>query len=191
MTTLAAIQGKTWCMIGADSQISSGNRRIAGGTKVIEQHGLVIATCGEVRGMNLIRYNVSPPSPSSDGEQYIVTELIPTMRKEFIDHGYLISEMHPLTSDTTSVGGDIESLIAFQGLIYNVDSDFSVVTDSRGIYGSGSGGDIALGALDQLWKPGGTKAQARIAIRKAIETAAKYDIYTQGPVLIYAQERDN
>lgn len=190
MTTLAAIQGKNWCMIGADSQISSGNRRITGGTKVIEQHGLVIATCGEVRGMNLIRYNVSPPRPSSDGEQYIITELVPTIRKEFIDHGYLISEMHPLTSDTVSEGGGVEFLIAFQSIIYNVYSDFSVVTDSRGIYASGTGGDIALGALDQLWKPGGTKAQARIAIRKAIETAAKYDIYTQGPVLIYAQDKE-
>lgn len=190
MTTLAGIQGKNWCMIGADSQISLGNRIVAGGTKVIEQHGLVIATCGEVRGMNLIRYNVSPPSPSSDGEQYIITELVPTIRKEFIDHGYLISEMHPLSSDITSVGGDVESLIAFQGVIYNVNSDFSVVTDSRGIYASGSGGNIALGALDILWKSGGTKAQARIAIRKAIETAAKYDLYTQGPVLIYAQDKE-
>jgi len=190
MTTLAGIQGKGWCVLGADSQISSGNRRIMGGTKVIEQHGLLIATCGEVRGMNLIRYNVSPPSPSTDAEQYIITELIPNLRKEFIENGYLISEMHPLTSDTISVGGDVESIVAFQGELYDIGSDFAVTKDPRGIFSNGSGGDIALGVLASHWKPGGTKTQAKAIVKKAIETAAQYDIYTQVPVLIYSQDKE-
>lgn len=190
MTTLAGIQGKGWCVLGADSQISSGNRRIMGGTKVIEQHGLLIATCGEVRGMNLIRYNMAPPSPSSDGEQFIVTELIPTMRKDFIENGYLIPEMQQTTSDTISIGGDIESIVAFQGELYEIASDFAVTKDPRGIFSNGSGGDIALGVLASHWKPGGTKTQAKALVKKAIETAAQYDIYTQVPVLTYSQDKE-
>ena len=98
--------------------------------------------------------------------------------------------MHPLTSDTISVGGDVESIIAFQGELYDVAEDFSVSKDSRGLFANGSGGDIALGVLASHWKPGGTKVQAKTIIKKAIETASQYDLYTQGPVIIYSQDKD-
>ena len=190
MTTLAGIQGKGWCVLGADSQISNGGRRIMGGTKVIEQHGLLIATCGEVRGMNLLRYNLSPPSPSTDAEQYIITELVPSIRKEFIDNGYLIPEMGMLTSDVVSIGGDVESIVAFQGELYDIGEDFAVTKDPRGLFANGSGGDIALGVLASHWKLGGTKAQAKALVKKAIETASQYDLGTSGPVLIYSQDKE-
>ena len=59
MTTIAAIEGPDWVMIGADSQSSSEDGfsiNIPNG-KVFKNNNLVFAMAGSVRGINILEHD--------------------------------------------------------------------------------------------------------------------------------------
>ncbi len=69
-------------------------------------------------------------------------------------------------------------LIAVNGVIYEIDDTFSVFLRDDGVYGIGSGSSYAIGAVQQgaTW-------------RKALQIAAKNDVYTAPPFLMHRQEK--
>jgi hypothetical protein len=186
MTTLVAIQGDGWTVLGCDSRSSDDNGRpIDMAThKIVENNGILIAGSGAGRGSNIMQFGWKAPKPTAgvNLDSWVTQTFIPAMRKTFIDAGYDMKE------DGDAAGHDSSFLISVKGIIYPIFEDYSWDRDTRGIYYSGSGGDIALGALEaqgiqRLTKPESVEK----AVHKAIAIAAQWDIYTAEPIITKIQ----
>lgn len=184
MTTIVAIQGNGWAVIGGDSRaVGDRTYKMADIGKVVENGPYIIATCGDIRAVNLLAHAFKPPAPPThDLDAFITTKFIPALRKCFELHGYEHVEKAVATHDS-------EILVAVNGVIYEIGEDYAWVRDKTGLYGLGSGGHIALGALTALqpesrWT---IPAARRIATR-AIEISAALDPYTALPHTIIVQK---
>ena len=183
MTTLAAIQGKGWCVIGADAQFVDDNRsyvtpKAAG--KIFKAKGHIVAICGELRPLQIIQHHMVFSEPTktepADLDKFIATEFIPNLREA------LKTEEYQYDKETTWT-----LVVAVKGMIYLIDQDLTWTRDERGLYGEGSGGDVALGAMAMSKFPG-TIAAAKLLIQKAILKASEYDVNTKPPVSLYVQD---
>jgi ATP-dependent protease HslVU (ClpYQ) peptidase subunit len=186
MTTLVAIQGNGWSVMGCDSRLSDDNGRfqIAKTPKIVENNGILIAGCGSSRASNVLHYGYAQPKPTlkEDLNAYITQKFIPAMRKNFVDAGIDMKE----DGDVAQIDGGF--LISVKGQIFSVSEDYSWDTDVRNVYVMGSGGDVALGALAALGvEKVKTEIQAEIIIRKAIAIAIKYDNMCSEPIHIFTQ----
>lgn len=186
MTTLVAIQGDGWSVLGCDSRSSDENGRpIDMAThKIVENNGILIAGSGAGRGSNILQFGWKAPKPtaSEDLDTFVTQKFIPQMRQAFIDAGYDMKE------DGDAAAHDSSFLISVRGTIYPIFEDYSWDRDSRGIYYSGSGGDIALGALEAFNIKALTKPESvEKAVRRAIQIASQWDIYTAEPIIIKIQ----
>jgi ATP-dependent protease HslVU (ClpYQ) peptidase subunit len=104
------------------------------------------------------------------------------MRKVFIDAGYDMKE------DGDAAAQDSDFIISIHGVIYPIFEDYSWDRDIRGIYYGGSGGDVALGVMEALHiDKTKTPEQAEKIIRRAIEVACLWDIYTSAPIITKIQ----
>ena len=119
-----------------------------------------------------------PPALSDQHEldKFMTQEVIPSIRDAFT------SEAYQMDKDTSW-----SMVIAIRGLIYILDNDLTWTRDKRGLYGEGSGGDVALGAMN-AWHYPDTPAAAKEIIRKSIGIAAQYDINTKEPIVTYFQD---
>lgn len=187
MTTLIGIQGKSWALLGADTRITSDGtiyRMAKNHSKIAEHDGILIASAGDVRGGNILEYGLKIPKVTAKSdEQFITAFLIPAIRQAFADAGYEKTLEGVSTHET-------EFLVAYNGRIYEIDSDYSWVQDSRNIYALGSGGAIALGALATLVGDSITKTEARKWALKALDIASQYNADTAPPFHIRLQDSD-
>lgn len=180
VTTIAAIEGKGWAVIAADSRSSDGDGfavNIPTG-KIFKNNELIIAGAGQVRGINLLEHGwEAPPIKIKNLDKYVTSVLIPSIRKCFHMADYEFKR------DGESVENDNIFIICIRHQIYRIDSDYSWERNQDNIYVAGSGERFALGALDAL-KGGSvqTITQAKNVLRKAIQVASKYDIYTGGEI---------
>ena len=187
MTTLAAIQGNGWAVIGCDSRASDeGGRYMDLAThKIVENNGALIAVSGASRGGNIAQFGWKAPKPraNEDLDIFMTTKFIPSLRKAFQDAGYEGKE------DGDAAWHDSNLLISVRGVIYPIFEDYSWDREARNIYYAGSGGDIALGALEALnYQKITSPIAAEKALRRAIEVAVKHDIYSGGEIHTYVQE---
>lgn len=186
MTTLVGIQGKGWSVIGADSRSTDedGRPMVMATQKIIENNGVLIAGSGAGRGSNILQFGWKAPRPSSgqDLDKFMTQTFIPAMRKAFVDAGYDMKE------DGDAAAHDSEFLVSIRGVIYPIFEDYSWDRDIRGIYYSGSGSHVALGALEGLGISDVKNPEdAERIIRKAIEITCDWDIYTNPPIITKIQ----
>lgn len=189
MTTLLAYQGDGWAVVGCDSRSSddSGRPMVMATHKVINNNGVLIAGSGAGRGSNIMQFGWKAPKPTAveaqDLDIFVSQKFIPAMRKAFVDAGYDMKE------DGDAAAHDSSFLIILRGTIYPIFEDYSWDRDSRRIYYSGSGGDVALGAfvanLDRLDEI--TPESIELAIQEAISIASEWDIYTAEPIITKIQ----
>ena len=187
MTTLAAIQGDGWIVIGGDSQSSDQDGftiNIPGG-KIFENNGLLIGGAGDVRGINILQHNwTAPKIGRANPDRFITRTLIPSIRRTFSDAGY------EMKKDDSPVTHNNIFLVVIDCNIYRIDEDYSWERCEENIYVAGSGESIALGAMDAL---GGSYAstpkEAEEIIRKAISIAIKWDAYSGGKITTIVKEK--
>ena len=187
MTTLAAIQGDGWTVIGCDSRASdeSGRYMELATSKIIENNGILIAVSGASRGGNIAQFGWKPPKPraNEDLDVFMTTKFIPSLREAFIKAGFEGKE------DGDAAWHDSNLLVSIRGVLYPIFNDYSWDREARKIYYAGSGGDIAVGALEILnYEKIKTPEAAEKALRRAIEAACKHDIYSGGEIHTYVQE---
>ena len=190
MTTLAAYQGNGWAVIGADSRATDEGGRVfdLAIPKIIENGSYLIAVSGASRGGNLAQFGWSPPKPpASDNllnlDKFVTRKLIPSLREFFIAEGF------DAKADGDAASQDSAFLIAVNGVIYPSAEDYSWGRDIRNVYYSGSGGDVALGAMISMGieKCQDNPDKAERIIRKAIEISTKWDAYSSLPIHIETQ----
>lgn len=189
MTTLAAYQGDGWAVIGADSRASDEDGRVMdlATPKIVKNGEYLIAVSGASRGGNIAQFGWTPPKPPSSADptaldKFVTRKLIPSLRKAFIQAGYDAKD------DGDAAWQDSNLLIIFNGVIYPIFNDYSWDRESRNIYYSGSGGDVALGAMVALGiEKAKTAEAAEKIIYKAVELASKWDAYTNPPIITMVQ----
>lgn len=201
MTTIVAIQGDGFTVVGTDSRISlideDGSAyqiaTLGGGTSKVAVNGkYLLGAAGDLRAINILHHAFQPPTPapSLKGKRldaFITTKFIPSLRSCFEEQGYvLVDKGGPNKAEHES-----QIIVVVNGSVYVVDSDYSWMNDSSSTYAMGTGSTYALGALHVL--TGSKKlsiAQAKQNILKALGVAAKFDPGTGSPFQTYVQENN-
>lgn len=190
MTTIAAIQGDGWVVMGADSQGTYNDYRnvYMKDHKVVNNNGILIAGCGIGRGMNLLQRGWKAPKPSrsltpDQLDTWMIKTFIPGMRKLFIENGY------DMKDDGDYAKFENVFLIAVQGTLYILDEDYSLDRDSRNYFATGTGGDFAQGSLYSAGSKIFTDIEAASkAMTLAVDAAKEFDTNSGGETRVYIQE---
>lgn len=199
MTTIIGIQGDGWCVVGWDSRISvsvgvddskSEVHVLSDSQKKVVQNGpFLIGAAGDLRAINILTHSFSPPTPraSANGpllDKFISVEFVPALREALEKHGYATSGRD--FSGTAEFASEL--IVCVGGRIYQVDGDYSWISEASGLYSVGSGSPYALGALTAT-KWGRSTLSARNAILKALSVASKFDPNTGSPFHVAIQYR--
>lgn len=194
MTTIAAVQGPTWAVVGSDSQISEEYGRTytlaKAGSKVTKNKKYLLGAAGDVRAINLLAYVFRPPNAQSfvDArlDRFITSDFVPALRDCFEKNGYGDRR----NNETGAAESGSQVLTVINGSIYVIGEDYSWVRDALGLYGMGTGGDFAVGVLHALL-PDGTKDinEARVAVKTALTVAARLDAASGPPFTLFNQHR--
>lgn len=202
MTTIVAIQGDGYSVVGTDSRVSSFDEQgmafqittLGTGTGKIAQNGkYLLGAAGDVRAINILHHVFNPPTPAfPDGgpklDHFITQKFIPQLRNCFENNGYAMPD-----NDSKSHMAEHNStiLVVINGVIYIIDGDYSWTSDRTGVYAIGSGSSYALGAIQAI--TGGKQLpipKAKAAINKALSITSKFDPYTGSPFQIFVQESE-
>jgi ATP-dependent protease HslVU (ClpYQ) peptidase subunit len=174
MTTIVGIQKDGYVILGADTQVTDGARKHnhVKMEKISKNNGYLIAGAGDSQPCDILQHVFIPPLPTiadrKDLYHFMITTFIPAMRECLEENKY-----EPSKEDKDS---GFNTLIVFDGEIFDIGDDFSVVLNNDGIYGIGAGSAYAIGAL-----------YAGATVEKALEISASNDIYTSGPFQIVKQ----
>lgn len=186
MTTIAAIQGENWAVVGYDSRVTEDNNKIytlpKDSGKVVKNGQYLLGAAGDLRAVNLINYVFKPPTinPTSYGpklDKFITTHFVTDLKRCFEENSY-------------SKDGEQDSqiLVIVNATIYEVGEDYSWAHDESGIYAIGSGSSYALGAMHSaLENKKRTITTAKTAVRQALTISSRLDPSTSGPFLILTQ----
>ncbi len=175
MTTLIAFQGPNYAILGADSQVTDGDKRIISPStpKIVKLKKYLLAVSGDCRPGDILTYNWTPPAyDGTDPVKFMGKKVIPSIIAAFKLQGF----------DYTKEGVSYSYLLAFAGNIFEIGDDLSITQSDDGLYGVGSGSAYALGALAGL-VPHIDKPE----ILAALAIGAKYDINTAAPFQIEVQ----
>jgi ATP-dependent protease HslVU (ClpYQ) peptidase subunit len=186
MTTLVAVQGDGWSVIGCDSRASDEDGRFMelATSKIVNNNGVLIAVSGASRGGNITQFGWKPPKPraTENLDVFMTKKFIPSMRTAFIEAGYDAKD------DGDAAWQDSNLLVSLCGVIYPIFNDYSWDREARDIYYAGSGGDVALGAMEALgYRKANSPEAVEKMMRKAIEIACSHDIYSGGKIHTHIQ----
>ena len=175
MTTLIAFQGANYAILGADSQITDGDRRIISPStpKIVKLNKYLLGIAGDVRPGDLLAFNWKPPAyDGTDPVKFMGRKIIPSIIAVFKANGY----------DYAKEGANYSYLLAFAGNVFEIANELSISQSADNLYGVGSGSAYALGAL-----AGAVPNVGKVEIINALKIAAKYDINTAPPFQIEVQ----
>jgi ATP-dependent protease HslVU (ClpYQ) peptidase subunit len=167
MTTIAAIQKFYGWELAADGQTTSGDRPFASvdQPKIIKRADYTFACAGKGYACDVAAFHWIPPESraletTQQTYQHIVKHVVPSLRETFEQHG--------VTFD-----GDesFQMLLAHQGLLVQIECDFTVLMEDSGLYAIGSGAAYALGAMAAGLDP-----------LEAVRIASLFDIWTGSDV---------
>jgi ATP-dependent protease HslVU (ClpYQ) peptidase subunit len=180
MTTLIAFQGPDFAILGADSQVTDGDKRIISPStpKIVKLKKYLLAVSGDCRPGDILTYNWTPPAfDGTNPVTFMGRKIIPSIIAAFKLQGF----------DYTKEGISYSYLLAFAGNVFEIGDDLSVTQSEDGLYGVGSGSAYALGALAGQLPNLAQPDWAQDRILEALTIAAKYDINTAKPFQIEVQ----
>jgi ATP-dependent protease HslVU (ClpYQ) peptidase subunit len=202
MTTIIAVQGEGFCVIGVDSRIStfedggyaSQIMTLREGTAKVAANGkYLLGAAGDVRAINILHHVFQPPQAPVNTvgkklDEFMTAKFVPALRECFEQQGYASPESNEEKKHIAE--HDSTVLVAVNGCIYVIDGDYSWTSDATGIYALGSGGAYALGAMHSCM---GSKRKITVPLAKslslkALNIASKFDPYTGSPYYWFVQE---
>ena len=186
MTTIAAIQGEGFTVVGFDSQISSDNRvyLLPNGIKKVSKNGnYLVGAAGDLRAINLLTDIPLPDAENLSGvklDRFVSTKVIPVIRGYFETNGY-----------AKDGNQEFDIILCVNGVVYEIADDYCWARDVTGIYGIGSGSSFALGALHSMVGAKVTVEEAKTYLKEAITISSYLDSGTGGTIHIAVQYKDN
>lgn len=179
MTTVIAVQGPDYAILGADSQITDGDRIVLSPStpKIVKVGKYLLGVRGDARAGDVLMYSWKPPLyDGTDPVKFMGKKIIPSIIAAFKANNY----------DFDKDGAMFGFILAFAGNVFEIGSDMSISQNIDGIYAIGSGSDYALGALCAQM-PFDDLDDIKTAILAALAISAKYDINTAPPFQIEVQ----
>jgi len=192
MTTIVAVTGSSWTVVGSDSRVTEEDGRVyvlpKGSAKVARNRAYLLGAAGDVRAINILQYAFRPPDAKNFVgtrlDKFITSDFVPSLRACFNEQGYASPTPNKEHSDES---GSIV-LAAVNGAVYVIGEDYSWVKDTSGIYGLGTGSPYALGVLYALLPEGADNIdKAKAAVKTALTVAARLDANTSAPFNIQVQ----
>jgi ATP-dependent protease HslVU (ClpYQ) peptidase subunit len=193
MTTIVAIQGEGFSLVGSDSRICdvdesgyvSMTTTLKGTSAKVAVNGkYLLGAAGDVRAINILHHVFTPPVPPSGCEgqkldKFFTMKFIPALRGCFEQQGYAM----PAKDSSAHVAEQGSTILAvINSTIYVVNGDYSWSNDRSGIYALGSGAQYAVGALHaRKPKKDYTMAKARSEALLALQIASRFDPHTGPP----------
>jgi ATP-dependent protease HslVU (ClpYQ) peptidase subunit len=186
MTTMVAVQGPHWSVVGCDSQVTEENRVFnlpKDNPKIVKNGPFLLGAAGDMRAINLLAYQFKPPAPpvncsGNKLDRFIATKFVPELKSLFDDVQY-----------GEKGSQDSTILCVVHGAAYEIGSGYDWARDTSGIYAFGSGGSYALGSLhSELEGKKFTVSSVRAAVRRSLEVASRLDPNTGGQFLIFVQQ---
>ena len=176
MTTIVGLVKGDTVVLGADAQVTDQNRRHKHKymEKITKNNGYLIAGSGDTQACDILQHIFVPPTPTANERKnlykFMITKFVPAMRECLDENDY--------KTDPSDKESGFSMLIAYDGELFDIGDDFSVILNDDGIYGVGVGFAYAVGAL-----------YAGATVEEALEIAAKNDIYTCAPFQVVKQKK--
>jgi len=178
VTTIVAVCKNGNVTMGADSQVTDNNRpnNHSKMEKISKRNGYLIAGSGDSQPCDVLQHIFIPPVPTpaerKDLYHFMIAKFVPAMRDCLDENGWKKEE--------NDKDAGFNMLFAFDGELFDIGDDFSVLLNNDGIYGVGAGSPYAIGAL-----------YAGATVEQALNIAASNDIYTSGPFQIIKQQKQS
>lgn len=189
MTTIAAVQGSGWAVVGSDSQVTEDSKKFTlkkEFSKLLRNGPYIIGVAGDLRAVNILTHNFSPPTPlrgvgEDELDKFMATKFIPELKACFDKNFY---------KQDAEQGSSL--VVLLRGVVYEVGSDYDFIRDAGGVYSIGTGSAFALGALHALGQQGSnTLARAKERVAAALEASCSYDSMTSAPITIVVQRSED
>lgn len=178
MTCIVAVETPTGVWMGGDRMAATWSNAIdLDQPKIFRNGPALIGSCGSVRQLQLLRYGLSVPthSLSWDVDRWVAVDLSWAVLQ--------MAEQWHASRVKDGVSQSHNSLLAIQGRVYELQSDYSFTRCRSGEYAIGSGMEYAFGALHATR---GDEPKARVLA--ALEAAAERCPTVGGPFDIEFQE---
>lgn len=183
MTTLAAIQGKSWAVIGYDARVAEALKKYTlpnNASKCFHVGDYIIGVAGDFRAVNILTFSFDPPSAEKMRgvalDRFMQTTFLPSLRACYEAENYAPKE-----------GDGASLLVVVNGTVYEVGEDYSFLRDEKGLYAIGSGGSYALGALYALEDGTRKVGEARERVQAALDVASALDMGTSAESAVLTQ----
>jgi hypothetical protein len=173
MTCIAAIATRSEVWMGADSCGANGwSYMIRRDPKLFRTGPFLLGFTSSFRMGQLLRFGaeaekLSALAPSGDPFAFMVEKFIPSVRKILKAGGFMT------TKDGVESGGSF--LVAFGRHLFEIDPDFQVAQDRRGLHSIGSGYTFALGAMALA------RGEPRARILQALRIVTQFQHHVRGP----------
>lgn len=179
MTCIVAIVEDGVVTMGADSLSSDVRRydvRILKTPKLFENGPFLIGYTTSWRMGQLLQYRlgIEVRHPDTDATEFMATTFVDAVRRCLKEGGWAEKEKEQETGGTFLVG--------YEGHLFYVQDDYSVLESADGFDACGSGDRHALAALHAT---GGKSARERITL--ALEAAERFTAYVRRPWHILEQ----
>jgi hypothetical protein len=184
MTCIVGLETKDGVFIGGDNAGMIGwETRPLFQSKVFFNGPLLIGVCGKMRLLQVLRYvwEVPLPDPADTDYGYLCRVVVPNLRAMLEQQGYTVKEQ------TDGEPNYLDFLFGYQGRLYGMDSNFSVMQFADGFDAMGNGRDYALGALVALGRRHPMPARERV--EQALAVAAHLVAGVEPPFTIEFQVR--
>jgi len=190
MTTLTATISDDFACLLSESQLSDDASYLKMQTdckKVINSGSWIVSGSGWNRPGDILQFLMKWPtvpvkvvSDIENLQEWIVKNLVPKIASTLTTHKAIDFDKG------TQLINDAEFLIATHGKVFLLDEGLGV-TPITDFYVSGSGGKIALGAIDALksTQPKRWNKEHHLMSRAGIEAAVKFDLYSSGTIRGY------
>ena len=186
MTAIVGVQGKGWAVLAADSMTTYTDRpyNAKGCDKIVKVGEYLIAVAGDAIAGDILNNLWQPPKviKTQDPDRFVMIRVLPSIKQTLTDAGY---DPAPKTKNDDDSGWD--ALLCFNGKLFQLSDDYGYMRDDRGLYGIGSGGGLALGALVAMENEIKTHTKATSAAKKAVNIAIAYNVWCGGKPSIKTQ----
>lgn len=178
MTCIAGVVENGIVYIGGDSAgVANYDLTVRADSKVFINGHFIMGFTSSFRMGQLLRYSFIPPDydPRVEVDKYMVTTFIDAVRKCLKDGGY-----------ATTIDGEESAgtfLVGFNGRLFIIDSDYQVGESIDSFCSVGCGAPYAVGSLSS------TSGKPEERIRKALETAERFNAGVRGPFVIMSNKK--
>lgn len=157
--------------MGGDSRLTHNWERIeASNPKVFERDKVLFGATGDLRLRYLLQFFPMPPLPDDLNllDKYLNMDFVSALQTHFKATGFCEKE-------SDEFGGCF--MMGIQGRLFRINRDYCVQPIKESFHAIGSGSAYALGCLDVL----GNRGTPENRVRRALATAARFDIGTGAP----------